>query len=339
MTDARFDVVVPTAGRPELERLLASLAASGAPWPGQVILVDDRPTDKRSTGLPVDGVRLGCPTRVVTTSGRCGPAAARNAGWRASSAEWVVFLDDDVEVTPGWSTHLMEDLDRAGADVAAAQAVIEVPRPARPTDWERNVGRLATAGWITADLATRRTALTAIGGFDERFRRAYREDTDIALRLSDAGWRFVRGRRRSLHPVRPADLWVSVRLQQGNADDVLMDRLHGDQWRQVIGERPGRIGFHRAVVGFEVVAVLAAVSGRRRVAELAAASALVMTASFAAERIRPGPRTRREIRTMVMTSALIPPAAVWHRLRGRLRYGAPIPAWSSATADVPLRSI
>jgi hypothetical protein len=81
----------------------------------------------------------------------------------------VVFLDDDVEVTPGWSAELSEDLD-----------VIEVPLSARPTDRERNVGRLATAGWSRADLAARRAALLAIGGFDERFRRAYREDTDIA---------------------------------------------------------------------------------------------------------------------------------------------------------------
>jgi hypothetical protein len=139
--------------------------------------------------------------------------------------------------------------------------------------------------------------------------------------------------------VRRADVWVSVRLPRGNADDVLMDRLHGGQWRQVIGERRGRIGFHRTVVIFEVVAVLATLGRHRRVAELAAATAVVMTASFAAERIRPGPRTRREIRTMVVTSALIPPAAVWHRLRGRLRYRAPLPAWTSATLDVPLRSI
>jgi glycosyltransferase involved in cell wall biosynthesis len=339
LTDARFDVVVPTIGRPQLERLVGSLAASGPPWPGEVILVDDRSAEARSSGLPVDGVRLGCPTRVVTTSGRCGPAAARNAGWRAASAEWVVFLDDDVEVTPGWSAQLIEDLDLAGADVAATQGVIEVPLPARPTDWERNVGRLATAGWITADLATRRTALAAIGGFDERFRRAYREDTDIALRLSDAGWRFVRGGRRSLHPVWPADRWVSVRLQRGNADDVLMDRLHGVQWRQVVGEGPGRIDFHRAVVAFELGAVLAAVGRRWRAAALAAAAALAMTASFTASRIRPGPRTRREIGTMMVTSALIPPVAVWHRLRGRLRYRGPIPLWRSATPDVPLRSI
>ena len=53
-------------------------------------------------------------------------------------------------------------------------------------------------------MAVRRTALEAIGGFDERFDRAYREDTDLALRLLDAGWDLIVGSRRVRHPVRPA---------------------------------------------------------------------------------------------------------------------------------------
>jgi glycosyltransferase involved in cell wall biosynthesis len=330
LTAARFDVVVPTIGRPELHRLLASLAASGPPWPGQVVVVDDRPAAEQGAGLGVDACGLGGRTRIVATAGRCGPAAARNKGWRAASAEWIVFLDDDVEVAPGWSGALLDDIDGAGDDVAAVQGLIDVPLPARPTDWERNVGRLATARWITADLAARRIALFEVGGFDERFQRAYREDTDFALRLGDAGWRLERGGRRTTHPVRPVDPWVSVRLQRGNADDVLMDRLHGRHWRRDVGEPAGRIAFHRAVVAAELVAVVAAVARWRRVAVAAASSALTMTAWFARSRIAQGPKTWAEIGTMILTSALIPPAALWHRLRGRLQYRGPVPLWPHA---------
>jgi len=42
------------------------------------------------------------------------------------------------------------------------------------------------------------------------------------------------------------------------------------------------------------------------------------TAEFAAARIRPGPGTPREVATMVVTSAAIPPLAVAHWLRGWL---------------------
>ena len=82
-----------------------------------------------------------------------------------------------------------------GPATAGSQGRIEVPLPAqRPTDWERDVAGLASGRWISADIAFRREALTAVGGFDERFRGAYREDTDLAMRLLRAGWQ-LGGRR------------------------------------------------------------------------------------------------------------------------------------------------
>ena len=43
------------------------------------------------------------------------------------------------------------------------------------------------ASWITADMTYRRSALAEVGGFDERFPRAFREDADLALRLQAGG--------------------------------------------------------------------------------------------------------------------------------------------------------
>src|SRR5205085_1418873 len=102
-------------------------------------------------------------------------------------------------------------------DVAGVQGRIGVPRPAgrKPTDWERGTIGLETAPWITADMAVRRTALASVGGFDERFPRAFREDSDLALRLRERGWALRRGMRRTCHPVRPAGPWASVRGQAG----------------------------------------------------------------------------------------------------------------------------
>src|ERR671913_289229 len=105
----------------------------------------------------------------------------------------------------------------------------------------------ATSSWIPADLAYRRSALAAVGGFDERFPRAFREDSDLALRVMDTGARLVRGERWITHPVRPADRWVSVRVQAGNADDVLMRRLHGPDWRRRADAALGRRPQHLAV--------------------------------------------------------------------------------------------
>ncbi|HEY2270116.1 MAG TPA: glycosyltransferase, partial [Streptosporangiaceae bacterium] len=211
-----YVVVIPTLGRPCLQACLDALAAADGPRPRQVVLADDR----RDTPDPLPVVvpdSLADRTVVVTLEGR-GPAAARNAGWRAAGpTDWVAFLDDDVRVGPDWRDALAADLAGQPDRVAGVQGVIDVPLPAdrAPTDWERGTAGLADARWITADLAYRRTALLAAGGFDERFPRAFREDADLALRLLDQGWELRQGARRTTHPVRPASRWASLKAQAG----------------------------------------------------------------------------------------------------------------------------
>ncbi|GAA3558272.1 hypothetical protein GCM10022419_043620 [Nonomuraea rosea] len=195
--------------------------------------------------------------RVVRSGGR-GPAAARNAGWRAARTPWVVFLDDDVVPAPGWAEAVLSDLADLPGDVAGSQGRIVVPRPAgrRPTDGERHTAGLEGAEWVTADMAYRRAVLDALGGFDERFPRAYREDADFALRVSRAGHRLVKGTRVTTHPVRDDGFWASVRFQRGNADDALMRRLHGPGWRAAVGGGRGRLRLHTATTAAGLAALV-----------------------------------------------------------------------------------
>jgi len=294
----------------------------------------------------LDGMPLELAARVRVVGGRgAGPAAARNLGWRVAGARWVVFLDDDVVPDPDWFALLAEDLRGLGPEVAASQGRLRVPLPAhrRPTDWERNVAGLEHARWATADMAYRRAVLAEVGGFDERFRRAYREDSDLALRVTRAGCAIASGRRTSAHPVRPQagarGRLISLRLQAGNADDVLMRALHGPGWRERAGVRPGRRPRHLATTaaGLTGIAALAALALRRRFGRgqasrpsrwrrpLAVAGAagsagwLAGTAELAWARIAPGPRTWDEVATMAATSVLLPPLAAWHWLAGHAR--------------------
>jgi histidinol-phosphate phosphatase family protein len=325
-----FDLVVPTVGRDSLPRLLDALASGAGPLPGRVLLVDDR----RGRGRPLlaGGLPGWLAGRVEVVPGRAaGPAAARNAGWRRASAEWVAFLDDDVVPSPSWLADLAADLEGLGADVAASQGRIVVPMPEgrRPTDWERNVRGLETARWATADMAYRRAVMVEVGGVDERFPRAYREDADLGLRVVGAGYRIVDGRRVVTHPVRPAGRFVSVRLQAGNADDVLMRGLHGRGWRGAAGVPGGRRPRHLVVTGLGLVGLGGVLLGRRGgpqggrrarwVAGLAGLGWLAGTVELALARIAPGPRTADEVATMAVTSVLLPPAATWHWLSGWFR--------------------
>jgi histidinol-phosphate phosphatase family protein len=324
----RVDVVIPSLGRPSLTTLLAALAAevdrADAPPPELVVVVDDRPRRSPTSPLPPLVTRAPGVLRdrvTVLTSGGQGPAAARNRGWRAGRSEWVAFLDDDVVPAPGWLAALRRDLGTLGPGSAASQGTVEVPLPSdrRPTDNERVVAGLAGARWITADIAYRRRALEDLGGFDERFRRAYREDADLALRARRAGWDLATGRRLVRHPVAPAPWWISVARQRGNADDVLMDALHGRDWRRRAAAPRGRRRRHLAVTGCAALAGVAAVGPRPRLAAGPAAAAAAGIAELAVARVRPGPRHPGEVAAMVATSVALPFAATWWTLVGWLR--------------------
>lgn len=315
-------IVIPTVGRPSLDALLRILAREiGEGAPVEVLIVRDRPV-----AVTVPAPLLAC-TRVLDGPG-AGPAAARNTGWRQTRHPWVAFLDDDVLPRPGWLRTLLYDL-AAPDDVGGVLGQVEVPLPPgrRPTDWERCTKGLETSHWITADMAYRRAALDAVGGFDERFPRAYREDAELAHRVRAAGWTLRQGRRRVRHPVRPEDRWVSVRTQRGNADDALLRRMYGPRWRQLLEIPAGRRNRHTAVTAAGLLAaaaaVVAAIPGRPAARRAAALTGLAGalgwaagTGEFALARIRPGPPQAAERLTMLVTSVLIPPAATYHWLRG-----------------------
>ncbi len=331
-----IDVVVPTIGRPSLRALLDTLARASGPRPARVILVDDR----RDRGTPLDlaGLDPDLAARITVLAGTsAGPASARNAGWRASRADWIAFVDDDVLLGESWLDDLARDLRDLPADVAGSQAQVSVPLPAdrKPTDWERNVAGLASAQWITADCAYRRADLLAAGGFDERFPRAYREDADLALRIVARGRRIVRGARRTAHPVRPADWKVSLRLQAGNADDVLMDALHGRGWRARAAAPQGEYPAHVATVATAALALAAFAARKPRLGGSLALAWAAQAGRFAWRRIAPGPRTPEEVRGLLATSAALPFAAVYHRLRGRARLRALLADAARAPKPLP----
>src|SRR5919198_4461592 len=123
-------VVIPTRDR--ATRLAAALDAlrgqTLAPERFETVVVDDGSSDG-TAGVIERATDGGHAVRALRLAGD-GPAAARNAGWRAASSPLIAFTDDDCEPTATW----LESIARAAA--ANPGAVIQGPTTPIPREAE-----------------------------------------------------------------------------------------------------------------------------------------------------------------------------------------------------------
>lgn len=314
-------VVVPTYRRAELlERCLDALVRQELPGAtSEIVVVDDARSD--DTRAQVERwAKDGHTVRVVRpNAGARGPAAARNAGTAAARGWLVAFTDDDTIPDSRWLWSALSAFRAGSHRLDAAWGRIEVPLPERPTDYERDAAGLERAGFVTANCFVRRDVLQELGGFDQDFTSAWREDSDLYFRLLRAGCRVqYLPDARVVHPVRPAAWGVSLRQQRKSAFDALLYRKHPALFAQHV--RPARPTLYYRVV----LALGAALIGSAaRVAPVAAAgwaAWAALTGSFAARRLHGTSRAPTHVLEMLVTSAIIPPLSLFWRVRGAVRH-------------------
>jgi GT2 family glycosyltransferase len=276
-------VVVPTCGRPALlARCLAAL---------------ERQTLSRERYEVI----------VVEDEAREGPATARNRGWRQARAPVIAFTDDDTEASPTW---LEAGLSALAPEVDAVSGRVVMPVPQPPTDYERDAQGLERAEFVTANCFIRRSALERVGGFDERFRLAWREDSDLHFKLLRAGAHIVREPRALvLHPVRPAKWGVSLSQQKKVMFDALLYKKHRELYRARIRSHP-RIDYYLTVGTL----LLAAFHPGFLLLWL------IFTLEFSVRRLKGTSLRPRHVAEMLVTSAAIPPLSVFWRLAGAWRF-------------------
>jgi GT2 family glycosyltransferase len=316
-----LSVVIPTCGRIELlDRCLAALLVQTLPGRHyEIIVVDDRPGERTRALVAHWRERSGAGGPAVTylpNGGPHGPAAARNRGWRIALAPVVAFTDDDTVPTPGW---LEQGLGAFDESVDALCGRIEMPLPASPTDYERDAQHLETAEFVTANCFCRKSVLKTLGGFDERFQLAWREDSDLHFRLLSMRARIARAPHAVVvHPVRPAPWGVSLFQVRKIAFDALLYKKHPHLYRQKIRATP-RWDYY-AIVATLLLAVLGAAAGAPMLAIAGAAAWCVLTLQMILRRLRGTTRSASHIAEMAVTSALIPPLAVYWRMAGAIRF-------------------
>jgi glycosyltransferase involved in cell wall biosynthesis len=154
----------------------------------EVIVVDDGSTDATAA------IAREYPFSVISTPNG-GLSAARNIGLSAATGVIVAYIDDDAWPDPHWLHYLVATLTSGG------HAGVGGPNLPPPGDgWiAACVGRAPggpTQVLVTdteaehvpgCNMAFRKAALEAIGGFDRQFRAAG-DDVDVCWRLRDRGW-------------------------------------------------------------------------------------------------------------------------------------------------------
>ena len=216
-------VVIPAYQRVQtIARAVTSALLQTSP-PYEVIVVDDGSTD--GTG----DVARNLGARVVTQTNQ-GVSAARNAGLRAASSDWVALLDGDDE----WLPHHLETLtthagehDLVGSLARAVPSGRLVGRPAsgcliigpRDAVWpELPVSPTATM--------IRRKAALAAGGFSPLI---LSEDLDLWIKLLQNGTGLLVPEVTCLY-IEHADQATRDKTAMRDSRRDVLERYRGEQW-------------------------------------------------------------------------------------------------------------
>lgn len=320
-------VIVPTYRRFELlDRCLTALQQQdfGARR-FEIVIADDDPDAERNLSLQAwlqwkrRTVPNGPDVRYIPATRRQGPAGARNRGWRAARGSVIAFTDDDTIPARDWLSAGHAAMEEGWDAVAGT---IRMPLRHRPTDYERDATGLSRAEFATANCFVRAAALRAVGGFDERFTEAWREDSDLQFALLERGLKCGKAPDAIVvHPIRPARWGVSLSQQRKIRFDALLFKKHRRLYRARIGRRPPW-RYYATVAAF-LTGAGGWLAGAAAVALLGGLGWAVLTGRFFLRRMAGNSAKSSHVLEMIVTSIAIPPLAVFWRLRGAARYRVP----------------
>lgn len=184
-----MDVVVPFRGAPaELLELLERLGTLRLRDGDSLVVVDNTP--RPAGGALADPRVLGAPERATA-------GYARNRGAARGEADWLVFIDADTAPVADLLDRYFDPAPAAATALLAGGVLDEqvpergpvVPRYLHVHRAMSQDNTFSFGEWgypMSANVACRREAYSAVGGFREDIRAA--EDADLTYRLKANGW-------------------------------------------------------------------------------------------------------------------------------------------------------
>ena len=202
-------VIVPCFKQADVtRRCLDSVLAHTRP-PFELVLVDDGSTD-HTQAVFAAAERDGRAVRVVVVrrDHNGGYIAAANAGLAAAGGTFLVLLNNDTVVTPGWLDGLIRwSLDRyPGVGLVGPMTNgTRPPQRVKPGYSDLNgldafaaarareyAGKALEVDWLTGFcILLRRDVYDRLGGLDERYGRGFFDDDDLCVRARRAGYALV----------------------------------------------------------------------------------------------------------------------------------------------------
>lgn len=153
----------------------------------EIVVVDNASTDRTAeVAARYPGVR-------VVREDRKGTGYARDIGYRATTADIVAFVDADTHIRPHWRDRIVRAFERDPRLVCLTGPYwfYDLPKITAVLLWLNwrltLIGNLFTGPLgVGGNMALRRTALDAMGGFDTSI-TFYGDDVDVTRRAGRVG--------------------------------------------------------------------------------------------------------------------------------------------------------